>query len=70
MARSSWREGGREGGSEARAVAAAAEASPAAFEITLSLHEACRCLTPAEKEEKERGIRKVLKRGREGGRNH
>ena len=37
---------GREGGRKAKAVAAAAEASPAVFEITLSLHEACRCLTP------------------------
>ena len=35
-----------EGGRRGRAVAAAAEASPAVFEITLSLHEACRCLTP------------------------
>ena len=71
MARcSSWSEGGR----EAKAVAAAAEASPAVFEITLSLHEACRCLTPpkegAEEDHEEEGggrgggIRKVLKRGR------
>ena len=56
-----------EGGRRGRAVAAAAEASPAVFEITLSLHEACRCLTPP-KELRRRGggegTRKVLKRGR------